>query len=167
MFVFLVNTRYILALTVYLKSLLLSCQQWWFLLACFAKLSRCFSKFAPIQLREMNNKTISFSILVALFACQNGVLIGILSAEYGLFTSSIASGSNTGIGHRFNYPLIIKNSIFLICYVVLLFVCVRSALKAMIDFIVSCCYSSVDFLLRSYSTQCGYFSDPSGHLHKN
>jgi hypothetical protein len=50
-----------------------------------------------------------FSILVAIFACQNGVLIGILSAEYGLFTSLSTSDTNgTEVSQRFRHTLALK-----------------------------------------------------------
>lgn len=80
--------------------------------------------------------TLFFSILAALFTCQNGMLIGILTNEFGLFTSS---SNGLKADHEFDVTLIFKNALFFICYFLLLFICIRCTLKALIDFIISCC----------------------------
>jgi hypothetical protein len=81
-----------------------------------------------------------FSILVAIFACQNGVLIGILSAEYGLFTSLSTSDTNgTEVSQRFLHTLALKNTFFFLLYFVMLFFCVRPVVTVLVDFIISCC----------------------------
>ncbi|UJR34384.1 hypothetical protein I4U23_021792 [Adineta vaga] len=52
-------------------------------------------------------------LLMAIFACQNGILIGILSAEFGLFSSLSTSGtSNTRFGDEFQHTLVVKNTTF-------------------------------------------------------
>lgn len=65
--------------------------------------------------------------------------MGILSAEYGLFTSSTPTVATDANKHGFDLQLILKNLAFFVCYFILLFVCVQTALKAMVDFIVSFC----------------------------
>ena len=79
-----------------------------------------------------------------MFALQNGMVIGIFTNEYGLFsplapttndTAKADAISKDGRGHT----LAIKNTNFGLAYFALLIICVRSVIRAVVDGIIACC----------------------------